>query len=435
VLRFNENVNWKLSKLTLEAADGRSAIQGQPVLKGSEAIVPLQTDAAGPLLLSWLVIGDDAHPVQGQFAFTVGEGQRNPVPSGLSMESASGQFTEGGVGGAGLGWAIKAGRSVEILLLYAVLGILLLRTLVLRRRLPVALAGGGPSGSGLFPDRDYRWLTRIGIASAVVVPGLFVLNVARVHQVVGSVTVSEVLFSSLGEVWAIKVLLWLVFVGVCVAAVRRPARFGDNDFLLLGVAVAATGAFVFTTHALSATPRVLFEFFMLGHLLLTAFWAGGLLALLLLVFPTRPPDEIWGAVGRFSTFMTVTVVGVIASGFPTLARLAGGWKGMWCSSFGITAGFKVMVVGIALAVGLVNNRLVAAHRRVRSPHARGRGARTIDSLRRLVLAEAAVLLTVLVLSAMLGETELPPVFKGRLLPGEAQELVQPGLFGTGCQKP
>jgi hypothetical protein len=46
-----------------------------------------------------------------------------------------------------------------------------------------------------------------------------------------------------------------------------------------------------------------------------------------------------------------------------------------------------------------------------------------------------VLLTVIVLAAMLGESELPPAFKGRLLPGEAQELVQPGLFGAGCQKP
>jgi hypothetical protein len=51
----------------------------------------------------------------------------------------------------------------------------------------------------------------------------------------------------------------------------------------------------------------------------------------------------------------------------------------------------------------------------------------------VVVLEACVLLVVMVLAAVLGETQLPPLFNGRVLPGDAQDVVNSGLFGSGCQ--
>jgi putative copper export protein len=113
---------------------------------------------------------------------------------------------------------------------------------------------------------------------------------------------------------------------------------------------------------------------------------------------------------------------------------------LWCTSYGLVAGFKVMTVCLAMSIGLVNNRLVAAHRveEELSPAARGlmrRRGPSILTLRRVITAEAGLLLGVVILAAVLGETQLPPLFTGHLLPGDTQEsgiFVTTGLFSSGC---
>jgi hypothetical protein len=115
--------------------------------------------------------------------------------------------------------------------------------------------------------------------------------------------------------------------------------------------------------------------------------------------------------------------------------LAGNVKGMWCSDFGVVAGFKMGVVGIAIAIGAVNNRLVAYHKQARNASSnpfRPPRTKSIGFLRRLIIAEAVVLGSAIVLSGALGETQLPSVFKGNFFPVDLQETVRPGLFGSGC---
>ena len=52
---------------------------------------------------------------------------------------------------------------------------------------------------------------------------------------------------------------------------------------------AAAIAFGFNTHANGLSPGLMWTPMMFGHLMVTAFWAGGLVALLLLVFPAGDP--------------------------------------------------------------------------------------------------------------------------------------------------
>ena len=269
-------------------------------------------------------------------------------------------------------------------------------------------------------------------------PVLFVLYVARLDSAVGDVALGEVLFSSLGETWALKTALWIGIVAACWYGLRRyPTGSRQHDLLLLSLASGVVIAFGFNTHANGLSPNLLWTPMMFGHLMVTAFWAGGLAALLLLVFPTGDPARIWPAVRRFSNIMTVTVGLIVASGMVMLVRLlSGNIKGMWCSDFGVVAGFKMAVVGIAIAIGLLNNRVVAYQKRsMEAPvnKFRPRKERSIASLRRLIAIEAVVLGSAVLLSGALGETQLPSVFKGHFFPVDLQETVRPGLFGSGCQ--
>lgn len=444
-LRFTESPDWKLSRVDVTDTDGRSVLEGPPVLAGAEGRFPLQAGATGAMLVSWLVVGDDAHPVQGQFVFAVtGDLVRGPAGSAgqaalssqlLSLSRGAGAF-QGRAGAAGLGWLIRGGRSLEILLLYVVLGVLLLRAVVLRPSLARTPAQAG-GGSSFAAEPPYRLLLAAGAGSALLMPVLFWLYADRVRGLVAGTGIGDVLSSSLGTVWEAKAALWAVFAAVCIVGLRRRDRAAgerSRDGLLLALALSVTAAFVLNTHARSATPILIFTPLMWSHVLVTAFWAGGLLALLLLVFPSRDPEAVWAAVGRFSRIMTVTAGVIVVSGIVMLAKLGGGWKSLSCTDFGVVAQFKVAIVAVALAIGAVNNRLVANRRRLATgPGARAGRRRSIDSLRRIVMAEAAVLVTVLLLSAALGETELPPLLKGRLLPGEAQESVRPGLFASGCR--
>ena len=433
-LRFTEALDWKLSRVEVTDADGHPVTDGSPVdQRGAEGHFPIRAGVSGPMLVSWLVVGEDAHPVQGQFVFAVAP-PAGSVASGsldrqLAALSARAGAFQGRAGSTGLGWLIRGGRALEILLLYVVLGLLLLRALVLRP-IPAGAGAGGTGTAGWGPP-PYRTLFLAGAGSLALMPILFSLYANRVTELVEGVSVGGVLSSSLGRVWEMKAVLWALFAVASLVALRR--RDDRHEGLLLALALSATGAFVLNTHAQSATPTWLYSGMMWGHVLVTAFWAGGLMAILLVVFPARDPAAVWPALGRFSNIMTVTAGAVVASGLVMLMKLAGNWKSLSCTDFGVVAQFKVAIVAVALVIGAVNNRLVANHRRGAERPSPNRRGRSVDSLRRIVVAEVVVLTSVLCLSAALGETELPPVLKGRLLPGEIQESVQPGLLSSGCR--
>jgi len=89
-----------------------------------------------------------------------------------------------------------------------------------------------------------------------------------------------------------------------------------------------------------------------------------------------------------------------------------------------------------IVIGAINNRVVAYQKRsLEAPvnKFRPRKERSIGSLRRLIVIEAAFLGSAVLLSGALGETQLPSVFKGHFFPLDLQETVRPGLFGSGCQ--
>jgi methionine-rich copper-binding protein CopC/putative copper export protein len=439
-VHFDEAVQWEYSSIGVEDTKGHSLLNGRPQVANRDAVLPLVPGASGALRVNWRLVGIDAHPVIGAYVFGISGGGAAGGTADLdtAIRRMAGSLGEGRIGSQGLNWAIRGGRSLEIILLYLVLGILMLRIFVLKEQPAPARGPGAATVAGLKPDQGYRMMRTLGIAAAVFMPILFILYVARLDSAVGTVALGKVVFSSLGETWAMKTALW---VGIAVAGIyglrHYPAGSRQHDLLLLSLASAAAIAFGFNTHANGLSPGPVWTAMMFGHLMVTAFWAGGLVALLLVVFPSKDPHRIWPAVSRYSTIMTVTLGLIVASGLVMLFRLlSGNIKGMWCSDFGVVAGFKMAVVGIAIIIGAVNNRVVAYQKRaIEAPVNKFRPVRerSITSLRRLIVIEAVVLGSAVLLSGALGETQLPSVFKGHFFPVDLQETVRPGLFGSGCQ--
>ena len=440
-VNFDEAVEWQYSSIDVEDPKGHSVKAGVPKTSPRQVTIPLTAEAKGPLRVTWRLVGIDAHPVIGAYVFGIsaaaGTGS-DTTELDQTIRQLAGTLGEGRIGSQGLNWAIRGGRSLEIILLYLVVGILLLRVFVLRD-VPNPVRGpGAATAVALGPDQGYRIIRTLGIVAAIAMPGLFLLYVARLDSAVGNVDLNDVLFSSLGETWTIKTVLWVAIAGACFYGLRRyPSGARQHDMLLLSLAAAAAIAFGFNTHANGLSPAVMWTAMMFGHLMLTAFWAGGLVALLFLVFPSNDPQRIWPALSRYSNIMTVTVGLIVVSGVVMLVRLlSGNIKGMWCSDFGVVAGFKMAVVAIAIVIGAINNRVVAYQKRAMEAPVnkfRPRKERSLASLRRLIAIEAVVLGSAVLLSGALGETQLPSVFKGHFFPVDLQETVRPGLFGSGCQ--
>jgi copper transport protein len=446
LLHYNEPIDKDLFRLTVEGDRG-SELAGAPVFQDDQTIAAsLRPDASGYMVVTWVAVGLDAHPVVGQYYF----GIRSPNSSAALGSAPRVTAFEAGGGASGLTGLIEAARSVEIVLLYAVLGIVFLGALLWQRRRASPATGPGAAvyaGPALMVPtvpvgRAYRVLLIAGTISAALMPLLFWLNAERLSELLIGVGISRIATSSIGVLTAVKIVLWLALVGVVAMMIRRAQESRSLERLplvLAGLALALAGAFVAGTHVGtgSATPAAVYIPLMMLHILLTAFWAGGLIALVLVIVPGGDTAEIWTAVSRFSRVMTVTAAILVASGLLILLKLLNNLNALWCTTYGVVAGFKVSTVALALCFGLLNNRMVAAHRREEELPAFSRMGRragpTISALRRTLIIEAALLLGVLVLAAVLGETQLPPLFNGRALPGDVQNVVEPGLFGSGCQ--
>ena len=455
VLTYNEPVDQDLFRSQVEGKDG-SVLAGKPIFLDPRTVaLPLRSGVSGAFAVTWLAVGLDAHPVQGQFVLGISAaGGAAALKKDLaSAASHLGDF-EAGAGSGGLLVAIESARSVEIGLLYLTLGIVAIGILILgpRRRARAAAGAMRVASVGAVSivapavHRGYRAVLAASLASAALMPVLFTLYASRLTSVITGLGFGRVVTSSIGVQWSIKLVLWIALAASVTVAIRQLTHGRPLDRRLIIAQVVITlglaAAFVSGTHVGtgSADPSLLYIPMMMGHILLTAFWAGGLFALLVLVFPIGEPTYVWAAVSRFSRVMTVTAGIMVASGVVILVKLLANFNALWCTGYGLVAGFKVLTVVLALGVGLVNNRLVAAHRNFEAlpAAARQRMRRvgpSVALMQRVVLCEAGLLLGVLVLAAVLGESQLPPLLKDVFLPGEGSDagyITSSGLFGSGC---
>ena len=348
VLQYDQSVDAVREAIVVLDAKGKNVAGAPKAVKPlRELVAPLPKHLPrGAYTIRWRALSSDGHVVSGISTFGIGV----PAPPVTEAAGAQGPTrTEDVV------------RWLYFLALALFVGAIGFRLLVLPRRLPPAVE-----------RRFYRLSLAGGVAVLEVGILAFCLRAQDALQ-----------------------LPFLDFVYGDLSSLSNGTRFGQA-FIAMTLGF-ASGLSLSGHSAADAGHSWLSELADWGHLSAAILWVGGLVCLFALVWPQRELRR--DAFLRFSRLATVLVAVLLAAGaylsilrFPHLHDL-------WTTGYGHVLIVKLSLVALALAWG-------GAHRWLAAPRLRaGAGG---DSLRRSLLGESAVAMSVLLLAAVLVDSKPPP---------------------------
>lgn len=387
VLRFSERVATGLGSVKVVGPDGKRADTGQVGSRsgGKQVVAELRDGLPqGTYVLLWRVVSEDSHPVSGASTFSVGR----------QTETAH-AHAEPDAGGAGR--LLPVSRWV----LYAGL---------------VLLVGGGafvlvlwPAGAASPPARRVLWagwsLAVVGTGAGLLLQGPYAAGLPLSRALDGAL-LREVLASKYGTAAAVR--LGLLAFAVPVLATLAPFR-RTRAAVLAGPL--AAGLLVTTSiagHAGAGSMRAVAVPADALHLAAACAWAGGL-ALLVLVVLRQPSDALRGVLTRWSPYAAGAVAILVLTG------LFAGWRevrepeALLPTDYGRLLLAKTAAVIVMLALGAAGRSWVR-RRYMTVVHASADLAtakqappaeQSVARLRRSVLAEAALAVAVLGLTAWL----------------------------------
>ena len=385
-LRYDEDVVPGYARVAVVTPGGRD-LAGPARVTGSVVVVPLEAGRAGSYTVRWkMVASDDGHVTEGAFSFGVRAKPLPPAP----------------VSGAGIPVVPEVLAWVQFLGVVLAGGALTFRALVLA---PAARALGDRS------DREAGtaiWVAVVGAAVALHA-GLFGFLIGA-YPIVGGGIVNVVntqiipirVGTHLGQAFTLTTFAWLgvlaLLVGACVTPRRRETLLACAGAASLGIAFGISWA----SHSASRGTLALIADY--AHLVAGALWAGGLVALLILLGVARPLSRsdrealVLACLLRFSKLAVIMVGALVLGGAYLAVRELPAPSALVTSRFGVTLLLKTAVFAGALALGGV-------HRRVMVPRiAAGAPAATI---RRTLTVEASLLLVALAFAAVLSQTAPP----------------------------
>ncbi|WP_405408706.1 copper resistance CopC/CopD family protein [Streptomyces sp. NBC_01124] len=304
----------------------------------------------GTYTVAWRVVSADSHPVSGAFTFSVGKPSQAaaPVDTGPTEDPLTATLHKIARYLSYLAAALLIGAAAFVALcrppdpaplrrpLVAAWWTLLAATLALLVLRAPYEAGTGPS-TALDPAvlRDTLTtrpgallLTRLGLLLPV---ALYLARAAR------AVRVDRV---DRGDR----------------RRVGRPLAAGVGVVLAVGLALtwaAAEHASAGIQVPVAMTSSVL-------HLLATAVWLGGLVALLVTLRAPRPSPDPAGVVARFSRTAFAAVTVLVVTGVYQSWRGLGSWQALTGSTYGRLLLAKVVLVAVLLAAAAVSRRWTAA---------------------------------------------------------------------------
>lgn len=336
-MEFNEPVSATLGSVRAFDADGERVDEGDLLVEGNRVRLGLRPDLGdGAYVVTFRVLSEDAHPVTGAFAFTVGDATAadDRTIAGLLGEGDDRSWEIAGAVVRAVGYVgalVAAGLGAFLVLAHDGGG----EAPRLRRWLRASAAGGAVGVLAALP-------IQAALGTGLGIGALFEPGVAK-----------EVLGDGVG-VSSVLVLLGLAGL-VFDAGIRRVATAGAG--------LLATTPFALAGHTASAGPRALVTASVAVHLVAGAVWFGGLLGLAAVLHRRRGDEAASAApvVGRFSAMAAVSLVGVAVGGSIM------GWQevrtvdALTSTTYGKVLVAKVLVVALVAALGGWNRfRLVPA---------------------------------------------------------------------------
>jgi copper transport protein len=383
VLRFDQSVTAVPDAIVVLATDG-SVVSGPAASAdgGREVRAPVRDDLPrGAYTVRWRALSADGHVVSG--VFTLGVGVPAPPP------------TEA-VGASGLSMRDDVARWGSFAALSILLGPLVILLVVLRGLDP------GPRA-----QRAFYLCAAVG-TFAVLNVGIvgFVLRADNALQA----SFADLLYADLTPFsektrFGIAFIVSLVGFGV-VAALAILAWAFDIRRLLWGCLalslVLASGFSLSGHQATEPNSSWLTQSADWLHLVAAAVWAGGVVALALIVWPLAPSLRRAAFLGFSRIAVLLVAVLVLAGTYLSIVRLSE-VSDLWTTSYGRLLLLKIGIVVLALAWGAVHHVVVRPRlERGRIPAGVGRS----------LVGESAVAMAVLLVAAVLVNGSPPPVDSG-----------------------
>ena len=333
----------------------------------------------GTFIVVWRVISEDGHPVSGSLSFSVG------APSAEVAQPAT-----GGAGPTEVPLLLKVLRWLGYVGLFVAVGLCAFAVVVLP-----ATELGDVAG------RRVLRVARYGCALTAVA-WLGALPVTALYQVGGAV-------GSLGRgtTWStLTPTEYVVTAAVVVGSVVAVLLLGDGQpsrgrrratVAAAGVAVCAPAL---TGHTRATSPELLAVAADMLHLVAGSFWFGGLLGLALVLPLLLARGGVAATVlTRFSGLAAALLVALVATGSLLAWRVVGSWAALAETTYGRLLLLKIAVAGIAVLIGAWNRYALLP--RVQDRPRRDKPAGEAAVVRRTTMAEASVLVVVLLLTGVL----------------------------------
>jgi copper transport protein len=373
-MTFTESVSLIEGGIRLIDGVGATVRTSVPTVRGRTVTWPMPADLPkGPYVITWRVVSSDGHPVSGASSFGIGTAAAG-VPGSTTGTGSLDATTNSVATGAVAPWPVVIVRLVGYVAfaLFAGVAVFVLlcapdtsKNPTLQRLARGGLLGGavaviagilvqGPYTAGVSMSRLFD--TRVLQGTLVTPFGTAMMGRLALYAVLGVLA------------WRLPRILtpvgsWLVPAGVAgLAATIAAAGHG-----------AASGALDLGIDAL--------------HALAAGLWVGGLVALVGLGRSVEPR-----ALHKFSTLAMASVLTLIVTGILNSLRELDSVEQLWQTRYGLTLLIKLALVAGTLAAAAVSRRRL----------------RQDEVPLRSVRIEAALLVAVLSVTALLSMTAPPP---------------------------
>ena len=181
------------------------------------------------------------------------------------------------------------------------------------------------------------------------------------------------------------------------------AVVGWRRVFALAAVVVIAGTMVTQSNAIGGRWEVLKIIATTGHVLATAAWLGGLVALAAVLIPRENLQELDRLIPRFSVVATFSVIILVATGTIHALAIAGGIGPLVSSRYGLVLLIKVAVFGLMLVLGNHGRKYAArvAFRRVHHPAEPLSKSKGVQGLAVVMGAEVTIAFVILATTSIL----------------------------------
>jgi copper transport protein len=266
----------------------------------------------------------------------------------------------------------------------------------------VLLAGTFTFWSLVWPDgrRDRRLVRLAVIGTVLLALGTFADPAFRVA--LAGQPLADVLTPAIGAALLVRLAALAATAFFLVDLIRSPITGGRRVFAVLVVAVVA-GSMVVQSDAAGSPREALAVVALSGHVLATAAWLGGLVALAAVLIPRDHPEGLERLVPRFSQVALFSVIILLVTGIVDALVVAGGLAALVNSPYGRGVLIKIGVLAGMVVLGQLGRRYAArlAFRRVHQPTELVKNSGAAHSLALVMGIEVVIAVGVLATTSML----------------------------------